>query len=213
MVLFRLTSRVIKGLCCFSQSVRACRVGEELKGGVFDNWLYKERCLQHLFFWIVSLFSFFFAELCWRCVDLWASCLATICYGCRRTVGMDEVHRCCPTPAGAQRQFVVGHVLKSEWRKWQSWKQTLFFNGMQEASQCGWGLAGVCECGEGGCNLMCLVWFNLSRSCCMCCGKGKSCKTHTSSHRVQISSRWVAKCCFFSPVKVSSSTNHICISV
>lgn len=46
-----------------------------------------------------------------------------------------------------------------------------------------------------------------SRSCCMHCVKGKSCKTHASSHRVQINSLLVAndaKCCFFSPVIVSS---------
>lgn len=54
--------------------------------------------------------------------------------------------------------------------------------------------------------VVCFV-FLFFGSCCMHCGKGKSCKTHASSHRVQINSLWVAndaKCCFFSPVIVSS---------
>lgn len=141
MVLFRLMSGVTKGSAAFRS--RFGRVGrkESEVGREFNNLLYKERCSQQLanssFLNSFTLF-FFFAELCWRCVELWASCLATICYGCRRTVGMDELHRCCPTPAGAQRQFMVGHDLEkknSEWRKWQ--KKTAFFlfkwNTMTEA--------------------------------------------------------------------------------
>lgn len=189
MVLFRLISRVTKGSAAFCSWFR--RVGRKESEGEreLNNLLYKERerCSQHLFFFkLFHFFSLFFAELCWSCVELWASCLATICYGCRRTVGMDEVHRCCPTPAGAQRQFMVGHICKkkSEWRKGQCKRTTttnkqllnLFkWNAMYGGLDVGGGSGGGRVCSP-----VCLarLLFFSPRSCCMRSGTGKSWKTH-----------------------------------